>query len=153
MTSTRDPDTPVQILLVEDSPLDAEIVLRSLRRMGLVNPVQHVKDGTSALDYLLHRPPFEDSILHPPAGLVLLDLNLPRVSGWEVLETIRKDAATRSLPVVVMTSTEWDEERISDQRDPLTVAVSKPVDLGKLMAALRPLKYFSVVLTTRRQRC
>ncbi len=149
MTSPDDSLQPIQILLVEDSPLDAEIVIRGLRRMGMTNPVFHVKDGTSALDYLLRRPPYEDTARFPSPDLVLLDINLPRVDGWEVLDTIRDHPPTASLPVIVMTSTDWDAERVAERGDRLTVNLTKPVELATLVSALRPLRRFSVVLVRR----
>ena len=145
MTGTDNRYSPVNIALVEDSPLDADIVLRSLRRLGLVNGIHHLKDGDAAIDYLVQHREAEDTS-YPRVDLLLLDLNLPRTSGWEVLEAVRSNAATASLPVVIMTSTEWDEERVRALGDPNTVVVSKPVDLPGLLKALRPLKRFSVVL-------
>ena len=147
MTRRLDPP-PVTLVMIEDSPMDAEIVVRSLRRLGLVNTIVLLKDGVKALDYLVGAPRKGEGASHP-VDLVLLDLNLPKVSGWEVIEAVRSHEATMSLPIVVMTSTEWDEERVRALDDPLTVTAPKPLDLPGLLKALRPLRRFSVVLVPR----
>ncbi len=94
------------VLLVEDNEDDAELVMRAFRRAGVANPIQHVVDGDQAVAYLGGSGPFADRVLHPRPGLVLLDLKLPRRSGFEVLQWLRGRPETRRLPVVVLTSSD-----------------------------------------------
>ena len=137
---------PVYILLVEDSTFDAEIVLRNFDRVRLRNRVHHVKDGAAAMDFLFNRGPYEDSSLYPRPDLVLLDLKLPRVSGREVLEAMRSDAALRDVPVLVMTSTEPDENWVDGVETGPTGRIDKPVEFSGVLRALRRFKQFSVLL-------
>jgi len=119
----------VEILLVEDNPLDAELTIRALKKGGLANKLLWLKDGEQALDYLFRRGAYTDRDDILPR-LVLLDLKMPRVDGIEVLRTIKKDERTRRIPVVVMTSSQ--EERDVAQSYDLGVNsyVVKPVDFG-----------------------
>ena len=92
------------ILYVEDEENDVLLLQHVFGKAGITNPVQTVKDGKAAKDYLAGHPPFDDRRRHPLPGLVLLDLNLPYWSGFEVLEWIRCQPQLRRLPVVVFTS-------------------------------------------------
>lgn len=119
----------VEILLVEDNPLDAELTIRALKKGGLANNLLWLKDGEQALDYLFRRGAYADrDETHP--RLVLLDLKMPRVDGIEVLRAVKADERTRRIPVVVMTSSQ--EERDVAQSYDLGVNsyVVKPVDFG-----------------------
>ncbi|HWP73412.1 MAG TPA: response regulator, partial [Methylomirabilota bacterium] len=92
------------ILLVEDSPDDALLIQRAFRKANLANPVQHVSDGEEAVAYLSGAPPWSDRAKFPLPVFMLLDLKLPRRSGLEVLEWVRRESAVKRLPVVVLTS-------------------------------------------------
>src|SRR5688572_32370252 len=107
----------VEILLVEDNALDAELTMRALKNGGLANKLLWVKDGQQALDYLFRQGDFAQRQENYPR-LVLLDLKMPRVDGIEVLKAIKDDERTRRIPVVVMTSSQ-------EERD-----VAKSYDLG-----------------------
>ena len=101
----------VEILLVEDSPEDAELTIRALRRNKIANEIQVAEDGAEALDFLFCRGAFKD---RPPAQvprLVMLDLKLPKVSGMDVLRAIRADERTKAIPVVVLTSSKEERDR------------------------------------------
>jgi two-component system, response regulator len=121
----------VEILLVEDSPHDAELTMRALKKGGVANKLLWVKDGEQALDYLFRRGEFasRDDVL---PRLVLLDLKMPRVDGIEVLRAVKADERTRRIPVVVMTTSQ--EERDLAQTYDLGVNsyVVKPVDFGSV---------------------
>src|SRR5713101_1959848 len=94
---------PVEILLVEDNPNDAELMIRALEQAGLANKVRWAKDGQEALDFLSYdRTSADDDDFLP--RLILLDLNMPRLSGMELLEKIKRNDRTKSIPVVVITS-------------------------------------------------
>ena len=98
-----------RILLVEDSPRDAELVLEALTEHHLANEVVHVRDGADAMDYLYRRGAFADRPNGEPA-VVLLDLKMPRVDGLEVLRQIKADPALKIIPVVMMTSSRDEQD-------------------------------------------
>lgn len=94
----------VEILLVEDNPVDVELTLHALRHNNLANQIHVVRDGEEALDFLLCRGPYSDRHFDSPPKLILLDLKLPKVDGLEVLREIRSDPRTKPIPVVILTS-------------------------------------------------
>jgi CheY-like chemotaxis protein len=94
----------VPILYVEDEEADVVLLRHVFQKTGIPNPLQAVKDGKLAKDYLAGEPPFDDRSRHPMPGLVLMDLNLPYWSGFEVLEWIRQQPQLRRLPVVIFSS-------------------------------------------------
>jgi CheY-like chemotaxis protein len=102
----------VEILLVEDSPEDAELTIRTLRRNKLANDVQVAEDGAEALDFLFCRGAHKERTFSHPPKLVLLDLKLPKVDGLEVLRAIRADARTKAIPVVILTSSKEQKDLI-----------------------------------------
>ena len=119
---------PLPILMVEDNPQDEMLTLRSLRKAGLGNAVEVVRDGQQALDYLFREGEFAGRTGPALPGLVLLDLGLPRLGGLEVLERIRADARTRALPVVIFTSSSEEEDRLASLLRGANSFVRKPVD-------------------------
>jgi len=134
-----------RILLVEDSPNDAELTLEALAGGGLANQVEHVQDGQEAIDYLLQRGPFSD---RPPGTpcLVLLDLKLPKVSGLEVLQAIRGDERLRTLPVVVLTSSREELDLTRCYELGANAYVVKPVDFKAFVEAVQKLGVFWALL-------
>jgi CheY-like chemotaxis protein len=119
----------VEILLVEDNPLDAELTIRALKKGGLANKLLWLKDGEQALDYLFRRGTYagRDDAL---PRLVLLDLKMPRVDGIEVLKIIKQDERTRRMPVVVMTSSQEERDVAQSYDMGANSYVVKPVDFG-----------------------
>ncbi|HEY0283821.1 MAG TPA: response regulator [Vicinamibacterales bacterium] len=135
------PFEQVEILLVEDSSLDAELMMRAMKNGGLANRLLWVKDGQEALDFLFRQGQYasrEDSV----PRLVLLDLKMPRVDGIEVLKAIKADEKTKRIPVVIMTSSQ--EERDVAQSYDLGVNsyVVKPVDFNSLTELARQAGYY-----------
>lgn len=127
------------ILLVDDSPEDAETTKRALRRAQMTDPIYHCADGDEALDFLRRRGRFEVPSSAPRPGLILLDLNIPGADGREVLREIKADAELKAIPVVVLTSS-------SDERDiencylaGANSYVRKPVDLPGFLNAIERL--------------
>jgi CheY-like chemotaxis protein len=119
------------ILLVEDKRQDEVLILRALNKINLANRVDVVRDGQQAIDYLWREGEFAGS---PGVGLptvVLLDLNLPRLSGLEVLERLRADARTRLLPVVILTSSDEEQDRLRGYANGANSFVRKPLDIGQ----------------------
>ncbi len=100
----------VDILLVEDNPQDAELIIRAIKKQNIANPLFNVEDGAEALDFIFCRGKFStrDGSIQP--RVILLDLKLPKVNGLEVLKEIKMDERTRSIPVVVVTSSQEDPD-------------------------------------------
>ena len=121
----------VEILLVEDNALDAELAMRGLAEHNLANNVVWVKDGEQALDYVFRRGKFEG---RPGTGprLILLDLKMPKVDGIEVTKVIKNNKATRHIPIVIMTSSEEEQD------------ISKSYSLGVNSYIVKPLDFESL---------
>jgi CheY-like chemotaxis protein len=119
----------VEILLVEDNPLDAELTIRALKKGGLANKLLWLKDGEQALDYLFRRGSYADRDDILPR-LVLLDLKMPRVDGIEVLKAIKGEERTRRIPVVIMTSSQEEKDVAQSYELGVNSYVVKPVDFG-----------------------
>lgn len=99
-----------ELLLVEDSAFDAELTITALREKHLANNLYHVEDGAEALDFVFARGRYADREASVLPSLILLDLKMPRVDGLEVLRQLKEDAATKSIPVVVLTSSKEDPD-------------------------------------------
>lgn len=119
------------LLLVEDNPQDEMLILRALRKSHLANPIEVARDGQQALDYL-----FNQAEWHRPEGrslpvAVLLDIGLPKLSGLEVLAQIRADQRTALLPVVILTSSDEERDRLQSYRSGANSFVRKPLDFAE----------------------
>jgi len=129
----------VEVLLVEDSPTDAELCIRTLTKEKLANAIVWVKDGVEALDFLFARGGFNArDMMHPPK-LVLLDLRLPKVDGLEVLRQIRADQQLKAIPVVILSSSKEDRDVAESYRLGANGYVSKPVEFQEFSDAVRKL--------------
>ncbi len=127
------------VLYIEDEENDALLVEFGFRRAGLAAPLKVLPDGRDAIEYLSGAGEYADRQRHPLPCLVLLDLNLPVVSGLEVLEWIRADAALKELPVVVFSSSDQPQDHQRAQALKANDYIVKPVDLGALEAIIRGL--------------
>lgn len=130
-----------RMLLVEDSPEDAELTLGVLRAHTVANQVEWVKDGAEALDWLRHQGAHAARGGGNP-GLILLDLKLPKVSGLEVLRAVKESEALRSIPVVVLTSSREDRDLVESYQLGVNAYVVKPVDFEEFAEAVRALGMF-----------
>lgn len=119
------------ILLVEDNASDVELTLRAFKSVSLANPVQVVRDGLEALDFLFCTGTYVDRKSEHAPHVVLLDLNLPKVSGLEVLRRIKADSRTISIPVVVLTASERDRDIDESRRLGAESYIVKPVDFHR----------------------
>ena len=135
----------VTILLVEDNPDHAELTLRALREGNLLNELFWVKNGEEALDFLHRRGPYGNGASAPRPGLVLLDIKLPKVDGLEVLRRIKGDAELRSIPVVMLTTSEEDHEVTESYKTGANSFVSKPVRFADFVEKIKALKLYWVV--------
>ena len=129
------------ILLVEDSPKDAELTMAALARCQLLNDVIHVRDGAEALDYLRCEGKFAGA-MHGGPVVVLLDLKLPKVNGLEVLEAVRASPSLRSIPVVMLTSSQEEADVLASYELGVNAYVVKPVDVDQFFGAVQTLGKF-----------
>jgi two-component system response regulator len=134
------------ILLVEDNPDDEALTLRALRKNDISNQVVVAHDGVKALDYLHGTGPNADRDTSFQPQLMLLDLQLPRIDGWEVLGRIRAHELTKHLPTVVLTSSKEDEDVMRSYSLGANAFVRKPVDFGEFLEAVKYLGLFWLVL-------
>lgn len=134
------------ILLVEDNPDDRILTVRALKQHNISNEIKEVKDGQEALDYLFGESEYagRDTAVQPQ--IILLDLKLPRVDGLEVLQRIRADSRTRRLPVVILTSSNEQKDRISSYDLGANSYVRKPVDFNEFIEAARQLGMYWLML-------
>lgn len=136
------------ILLVEDNPDDIVLTLRALRRMKLVNGVETVRDGAQALDFLWAQGAYADrEPLHLPQ-LILLDINLPKLSGVEVLRRLRAKELTRSVPVVMLTTSDQDQDVQASYAGGANSYVRKPIDSQEFREAVDRLGVYWLALNT-----
>ena len=119
------------ILLVEDNPDDEVLTLRALRKNNILNDVVVARDGAEALDYLFGEGEFAGRAGADLPTVVLLDIGLPRLSGLEVLQRLRADPRTRLLPVVVLTSSDEEKDRLGSYQHGANSYVRKPLDFGE----------------------
>ena len=131
------------ILLVEDSQTDELLILRALRKAKLANPVDVVRDGQQALDYLFCEGEFAGRKAALPA-VVILDIGLPRFSGLDVLERLRADQRTRLLPVVMLTSSDEDVDRLASYQRGANSFVRKPVGFAEFAETVSQLGIYWV---------
>ena len=118
------------ILLVEDNSQDELLTLRALRKVNLANTVDVVRDGQQAVDYLFGKGEFAHRADAALPTVILLDINLPRLSGLEVLERLRADSKTRLLPVVILTSSDEEQDRLRSYENGANSYVRKPLDFS-----------------------
>jgi len=131
------------ILLVEDNSSDEELTLLALRKCNILNKVVVARDGSEALDYLFGRSAYAGRDTNDVPQIVLLDLNLPKIGGVEVLRAIRADEGTKLLPVVILTSSKEDRDLVEGYASGANSYIVKPVDFVQFAEAVRQLgKYW-----------
>jgi len=136
----------VSLLLVEDDPGHALLVEKNLRRANITNDIIKVDDGGKALDYLFCKGEYEDRQSDSPL-LVLLDLNLPVIDGYEVLKQMKGDDRTRHIPVIILTTTDDEREVKRCYELGCNIYITKPVDYGHFSEAITKLGLFFSVVT------
>lgn len=133
------------VLLAEDNPRDAELTLEALRENNLANDIIWVQDGEMVLNYLLKEGEFVDRTPGLPA-VVILDLKMPKMDGIETLAAIRSNEKLKSIPVVMLTSSQQEEDLVKSYNLGVNAYVVKPVDLADFMEAIKQLGMFWVVV-------
>ncbi|MGH7972271.1 MAG: response regulator [Limisphaerales bacterium] len=122
------PGELADILLVEDDPSDVNLTLLAFQRANIANPVHVVRDGEEALDYLFRTGNYAGRVVHSPPAVILLDLNLPKVSGIEVLARIKADPRTQRISIVVLTASQSSPDVQESRRLGADAYIVKPVD-------------------------
>jgi CheY-like chemotaxis protein len=136
----------VTILLVEDDPGHARLIEKNLRRANVENKIDHATDGQQAVEYLFHEGEYADKKNHPTPLLVLLDLNMPVLDGYQVLERMKVDERTKHIPVIILTTTDDAREVARCYELGCNVYITKPVDYDQFSEAMRKLGLFLLVV-------
>lgn len=137
--STR---SQIHIVLVEDDDNDVRIIRRAIRRGHLNNTITVVRDGQEALDYLHRRPPYDDVEAWPWPALLLLDINLPRINGMDVLHTIKSDPELCTLPVLMLTTSARREDVTSAYRLGANGFICKPIEFARFIEVINDLNEY-----------
>jgi two-component system response regulator len=127
----------VDILLAEDNPDDVKLALHAFRRNNLANAVHVVGDGAEALDFVFCRDAYASRSFEEPPRILLLDLKMPRVDGLEVLHAVRADPRTRLIPVVMMTASSEERDRVESYALGVNSYIVKPLDFDQFVEAMR----------------
>ncbi len=136
----------IEILLVEDNPQDVELTLRALKRHNLANKVHVVNDGAEALDFLFATGSYTERDMNHTPKVILLDLKLPKVDGLEVLRRIKSDERTKTIPVVVLTSSREEQDMVDSYKLGVNSYIVKPVDFDKFVEAVGKLGLYWLLL-------
>lgn len=134
------------ILLVEDNDDDAELTVRAFKRANVKNPLARARDGEEALDFLFGRGKYAGRDVSDLPAITLLDINMPKVSGFEVLKAIRADQRTKHLPVIILTSSNEEKDRLRAYKHFANSYVIKPVDYDQFVQAASQLGLYWLVL-------
>jgi two-component system response regulator len=136
----------VEILLVEDNPGDAELIIRALRKVNLANHLVHVKDGEEALDFIFATGSFSGREKKNVPRVILLDIKMPKVDGIEVLRQIKANSETKRIPVVIMTSSKEEQDIIRSYELGVNSFVVKPVAFNDFAKAVSELGLYWVLI-------
>lgn len=130
---------PIEVLLVEDNPGDVRLTREALKEGRVINNLSVVADGIEAMDFLLRRGDYLNS---PRPDLILLDLNMPRKNGREVLEEIKTHPALRRIPVMVLTTSDAEQDLTRAYNLHANCYITKPVDLEQFLTVMRSIEHF-----------
>jgi len=136
----------VEILLVEDKPADEELTLHTFRRHKLANRVHVVRDGAEALDFVFARGQYEGRETTNSPRVILLDLKLPKIDGLEVLRAIKSDPRTCTIPVVVLTSSQEEQDLVRSYQLGVNSYIIKPVNFEQFDEAIREVGFYWLLL-------
>lgn len=136
---------PLFILLVEDSPGDVELIREGLRKGKVANAIKVVEDGEEAMAYLLREGKYKDQ---PRPHLVLLDVNIPKKNGHEVLKAIRSNPDIATIPVVMLTTSDLDKDIISSYECHVNAYITKPMDPTEFINVVTTIEHFWLALVT-----
>lgn len=132
----------IRILLVEDNPDDINITKRALSEAKVINKLWPVRDGQEALDFLQHKGQYQDSSTSPKPGLILLDINLPKINGIDVLKSIKEDADLKRIPVVMLTVSKRDEDIVKSYNLGCNSFIQKPVNFENFVEVVKQISLY-----------
>jgi len=138
--------TEIEVLLVEDNIHDAELTIRSLKKVNLANKLYHVKDGAEALDFIFSRGQYNSRQPDNWPKLILLDIKMPKVDGIEVLRQLKSNEFTKAIPVVIMTSSKEEQDIITSYRLGVNSYVVKPVNFADFAKAVADLGLYWLII-------
>jgi len=133
---------PIEILLVEDNESDVKITLRAFKKAQMQSNVHVAYDGQEALDYVYHQGNFTDKNEHPRPDLILLDLNLPKRNGFEVLEKLKSDEQYKTIPVVMLTSSKNDSDVVRSYGEGAASYIQKPVTYEEFVKVVEGFNFY-----------
>ncbi len=139
-------DNRVEILLVEDNPHDAEMTIRTLKKINLANKLIHLKDGAEALDFIFAKGTYKDRSINDRPKVILLDIKMPKVDGIEVLRQIKSNPDTKTIPVVIMTSSKEEQDIITSYNLGVNSYVVKPVGFDGFAKAVSELGFYWLII-------
>ncbi len=137
---------PLNILLVEDEEAHAELTKRAIRKAGNANRVDIVYDGEQALDYLFNHKKFTDKDRYPVPGLILLDIKLPGIDGIDVLQRIKGDPDLKRIPVIMLTTSEREEDVVRSYEHYANSYLTKPVWFKEFEKKIRQIDFYWMIL-------
>jgi len=132
----------VKILLVEDNPDDIAITKRALKEAKVINKLWIVRDGQEAVDFLQHRGQYQDKSISPKPGLILLDINLPKIDGLEVLKRIKESPDLKRIPTVMLTVSRRDEDILRGYNHGCNSFIQKPVEFEKFVEVVKEISLY-----------
>jgi CheY-like chemotaxis protein len=127
----------INILLVEDNPDDIDITKRAIKEAKVINKFWIVRDGQEALDFLEHKGEYSNPATSPKPGLILLDINLPKLNGIDVLKAIKQDPHLRRIPVIMLTVSKRDEDIIKSYENGCNSFIQKPINFENFVAVVK----------------
>jgi two-component system, response regulator len=136
----------VEILLVEDNPNDLELALHALKRNRLANQIEIARDGAEALDFIYGTGAYAGRDVRQVPKIIMLDLKLPKVDGLEVLQRLKSDPQTRTIPIVVLTSSREERDIVESYQLGVNSYIVKPVDFEQFTEAVRSLGLYWLLL-------
>lgn len=142
----------IEILLVEDNPDDLEMTLRALRKANLANRIQIARDGAEALEFIFCQGAHAERRIEQVPKLVLLDLKLPKIDGLEVLRRVKSDARTKTIPVVILTSSKEQQDVLESYQSGVNSYIVKPVNFERFASAVQELGMYWLLLNQQPHR-
>ncbi len=136
---------PIEILLIEDSPSDAQLTIEALHEAKISNRLSHVEDGVEAMQFLRREGEYAEA---PRPDLIMLDLNLPRKDGREVLVELKQDAGLRMIPVVVLTTSRAEQDVLRSYELHANCYITKPVDFQQFLYVVKSIEQFWLTVVT-----
>jgi len=138
----------IDILLVEDNPDDVELTRRALKKGKVANNLYIVRDGEEALDFLFHKGEYADKKKYRIPGLILLDINLPKRNGIEVLQKIKTEPILKRVPVIMLTTSKRDEDIIQSYDLGVNSYIMKPVEFDKFIQTIKNIELYWILTNT-----